>query len=172
MATARRTRGGAEVGLARLLPSGNLAGSLYGIVLVTSVLVTFAGTDEVGYVLAGAIVTAIVFALAHAWAHALARSEEERAPIDRHALLHSLRQEWTIVEAAFPATVVLALAALGLYSPATGLWIAVLLNVALMFVWGAVVRRLAGGSTLQTAAAGLASASLGLVLVVLKIIVH
>ena len=115
--------------------------------LVTSVLVTFAGTDDVGYVLAGAIVTAIVFALAHAWAHALARSEEERAPIDRRALLHSLRQEWTIVEAAFPATVVLALAALGLYSPATGLWIAVLLNVALMFVWGAGVRRLAGGST-------------------------
>ena len=158
--------------LARLLPSGNLAGSLYGIVLVTSVLVTFAGTDEVGFILAGAIVTAVVFALAHAWAHALARSQAARAPIDRHALLHSLRQEWTIVEAAFPATIVLALAAIGLYSPATGLWIAVLVNVALMFVWGAGVRRLAGGTTMQTVAAGFASASLGFVLVVLKIIVH
>jgi hypothetical protein len=158
--------------LARLIPRGNLAGSLYGIVLVTSVLVTFAGTDQVGYILAGAIVTAVVFALAHAWAHALARSQAERAPIDRHALLHSLRQEWTIVEAAFPATIVLALAAIGVYSPATGLWIAVLVNVALMFVWGAGVRRLAGGTSLQTVAAGLASASLGLVLVVLKILVH
>ena len=28
-------RGGAETGLARLLPSGNLAGSLYGIVLLS-----------------------------------------------------------------------------------------------------------------------------------------
>jgi hypothetical protein len=158
--------------LARLLPSGNLAGSLYGIVLVTSVLVTFAGTDEVRYIIAGAIITAVVFALAHAWAHALARSRAERAPIDGLALLHSLRQEWTIVEAAFPATIVLALAGLGVYSPATGLWIAVLVNVALMFVWGAGVRRLAGGTALQTAGAGLASASLGFVLVVLKIIVH
>src|SRR5262245_62015967 len=104
--------------LARLLPRGNLAGSLYGIVLVTSVLVTFAGTDDAGYILAGAIVTSIVFALAHAWARALARSEAERAPVDRHALIHSLREEWTIVEAAFPATIVLALAAIGLYSPA------------------------------------------------------
>ena len=171
MATAQSGKR-AEFALARLLPRGNLAGSLYGIVLVTSVLVTFAGTDQVGYIIAGAVVTAIVFALAHAWAHALASSEATRAPIDRHALRHSLRQEWPIVEAALPATIVLTLAALGVYPAATGLWIAVLLNVALMFVWGAGVRRLAGGTSLQALGAGIASASLGFVLVVLKILVH
>ena len=33
---------------ARLIPDGNLAGSLYGTVLVTSVLATFEGSEPVG----------------------------------------------------------------------------------------------------------------------------
>jgi hypothetical protein len=158
--------------LARLLPRGNITGSLYGIVLVTSILVTFAGTDRVGYIIAGVVVTAGVFALAHAWAHALGGTLATRAPVDRKALRHSLRREWTIVEAAAPSTAVLTLAALGVYSAATGLWIAVLLNVALMFVWGAGLRELSGGNAVQVLGAGFASASLGFLLVLLKIIVH
>jgi hypothetical protein len=157
---------------ARLLPGGNLAGSLYGTVLVTSVLVAFSGSDRAGPIIAAVIVTTVVFALAHAWAHALGRSGAERRPLDRHALRHAVGHEWSIVEAALPAIAVLALAAFGLYTAATGLWIAVLLNVGLLFVWGVGVRRLAGGSSLQALGAGLASAALGLVLVLLKILVH
>lgn len=157
---------------ARLLPGGNLAGSLYGTVLVTSVLVAFSGSDRAGPIIAGVLVTTIVFALAHAWAQALGRSGSERRPLDRHALRHAVAHEWTIVESALPATAVLLLAAFGLYSAETGLWIAVLLNVGLLFVWGVGVRRLSGGTTLQALGAGLASATLGLVLVALKILVH
>ena len=157
---------------ARLLPRGNVTGSLYGIVLVTSILVTFASSEKIGYVIAGTIVTAVVFALAHAWAHALGDTLATRAPVDRHALMHSLRRESAIVEAAAPATIVLILAALGVYSAATGLWIAVLLNVCLMFIWGAGLRELSGGRRLQMLGAGLASASLGFLLVLLKLLVH
>jgi hypothetical protein len=157
---------------ARLIPGGNLAGSLYGTVLVTSVLVAFSGSDRAGPIIAGVLVTTIVFALAHAWAQALGRSGSERQPLDRHAFRHAVAHEWAIVEAAVPATAVLLLAAFGLYSAETGLWIAVLLNVGLLFVWGVGVRRLSGGTTLQALGAGLASATLGLVLVALKILVH
>lgn len=157
---------------ARLIPSGNLAGSLYGTVLVTSVLAAFAGSENVGYVIAAVVVTTSVFALAHAWAHALARSGAARAPLDRHALLGSIGHESPIVEAALPAAAVLLLAALDVYSVETALWIAVLVNVALLFIWGAGLRQLAGGTGLQVLGAGLASASLGLVLVALKVLVH
>jgi hypothetical protein len=157
---------------ARLIPGGNLAGSLYGTVLVTSVLVPFAGAEDVGYVIAAVLVTTSVFALAHAWAHALARSGAARAPLDRHALLRAIGHEFPIVQAALPAAVVLLLAALDVYSVGTALWIAVLANVALLFIWGAGLRQLAGGTGLQVLGGGLASASLGLVLVALKVLVH
>jgi hypothetical protein len=157
---------------ARLIPSGNLAGSLYGLVLVTSVLVALAGSEGVGYVIAAVLVTSAVFAFAHAWAHALARSGAVRAPLDRHLLLRSLGHESSIVEAALPATVVLVPATLDVYSVDTALWIAVLTNVVLLFTWGAGLRQLAGGAGLQVLRAGLASSSLGLVLVVLKLVVH
>jgi hypothetical protein len=156
----------------RLLPGGNLAGSLYGTVLVTSVLVAFNDTERVGLIVAGVLVTTTVFALSHAWARALAACGAERKPLDRHALRHAIGHERTIVEAALPATVVLLLAALDLYSTGTGLWIAVLLNVGLLFVWGVGLRQLSGGTFLQALGAGLASATLGLVLVLLKILVH
>jgi hypothetical protein len=57
-------------------------------------------------------------------------------------------------------------------STETELWIAVLVNVGLLFTWGAGLRQLAGGTSLQALMAGLASASLGLVLIVLKVLVH
>ena len=158
--------------LARLLPTGNLEGRLYGTVLVTSVLVTLRGFEKVGYMVAAVLVTAAVFAFAHAWAHALATSHAAGAPLDRHALLRSLGHEWSMVQAAGPAAAVLLLAALEVYSAKTALWIAVLLNVGLLFVWGAGLRQHGGGTAAQVLAAGAASAALGLVLVLLKVLVH
>ena len=122
--------------------------------------------------IAADFVTAFVFALAHAWSHALARSGAEHTPITRRSMRGSLSHEWPIVESALPAALMLLPAALGIYSVYTGLWLAMSVNVALLFVWGAGLRQLAGGTSLQILASGMATAALGLVLVVLKIIVH
>jgi hypothetical protein len=156
---------------ARVLPRGNLAGSLYGLILVTSVIVTLSGqsVERMGVAL---VVTSAVFALAHAWAHALAEAAAKDAAVDRHHLGVSLAREWPIVEAALPAAILLALAAAGLYSPDTALWIAAGVNVVLLFAWGAGLRELAGGTLAQVLAAGMSTASLGLVLVALKVLVH
>ena len=156
----------------RLIPGGNVAGTLYGTVLVTSVLATFEGTEPAGWVIAADFVTAFVFALAHAWAHAMARSVDERTPVGLRSFRHSLTHEWPIVESALPAALALVPAVLGIYSVSTGLWVAVSVNVALLFVWGAGLRQLAGGTSRQIFAAGLASALLGFVLVLLKLLVH
>jgi|SRR5215207_1599423 len=163
---------GPPTGLVRLLPRGNLAGSLYGLILVTSVMATLEQNEErVGLMIAALLITALVFALAHAWAHALDAAAKARRPLDRRMLASGLRHEWPIVQAAFPASIVLALAATDLYTVATGLWIATGVNVGSLFVWGAVLRDIAGGTLRQALLAGLSSASLGLLLVLLKIVV-
>jgi hypothetical protein len=77
-----------------------------------------------------------------------------------------------MVEAALPAALVLLISAFEVYSTETALWIAVLVNVMLLFVWGLGLRQRAGGTPLRAVGSGLASATLGLVLIVLKVLVH
>jgi hypothetical protein len=163
---------GHTTGLARLLPHGHLAGSIYGLILVTSVMATLEQNEErVGLMVAALLITAGVFALAHAWAHAVEAAGKARMPVDRHLLARGVRHEWPIVQAALPASIVLALAASDLYTVATGLWIATGVNVGLLFIWGVALREAAGGTRGQMLLAGLSSAALGLLLALLKVIV-
>jgi hypothetical protein len=159
-------------GLTRVLPRGNLAGSLYGLILVTSVLATLEQNEErVGLMIVALVVTTTVFAMAHAWAHALDAAAKARMPVDRHHLAEGVRHEWPIVQSAVPASIVLALAASDVLTVGTALWIATGVNVGLLFVWGAGLRQVAGGSLGQVLLAGVSSAALGLLLVLLKVIV-
>jgi hypothetical protein len=80
-------------------------------------------------------VTALVFALAHAWSTALARSAEDRQALSPGHVLDGIRHEWPMVEAVAPTLVALALAALDAYSVNTGLWVAIIANTVLLFVW-------------------------------------
>jgi hypothetical protein len=133
--TSRDATSGPQPPLARLVPDGNLAGSLYGTVLVTSVLATFEGSEQVGLIITAVFVTTLIFELAHAWADPLAESGAARRSLDRHrAVDRRARERRTAVHAG--------------------------------------LRQLAGGTSLQALMAGLASASLGLVLIVLKVLVH
>jgi hypothetical protein len=160
------------VRLARLLPPDELAASIYGTILVTSVLATLAEGELPAWALPIAVlVTALVFALAHAWALALERFAKTGEPLTR-SIAAGVRHEWPIVEAAVPAALVLLFAALGLYSQSTGLWIAAGVNVMLLFAVGVGLRQHLGGTALQSLLAGIVSAGLGLVFVLLKILVH
>jgi hypothetical protein len=160
-------------GLSRLLPQQNLAASVYGTVLVSSVIVGLAGTElTTGKMMAAVAVTALVFALAHAWATALARSANDRQALSPSHLLDGIRHEWPMVEAVAPALLALGLAALGVYSVKAGLWVAIIANTVLLFAWGAILRHRAVGTRTQFLLAGLTTAMLGLALVVLKAFVH
>ena len=160
-------------GVSRLLPRENLAASVYGTILVSSVIVGLAQTEfSAPMMMAAVTVTALVFALAHAWSTALARTAEDRQALSARHLLDGIRHEWPMVEAVGPALVALALAVVGVYSAKAGLWVAILTSTALLFVWGAVLRHRAAGTAVQCLAAGLTTASLGLVLVLLKALLH
>jgi hypothetical protein len=159
--------------LRRLLPQRNLAASVYGTVLVSSVIVGIGRTGfTAGQMMATLAVTALVFALAHAWSNALARSASDREALAVDHVLDAIRHEWPMVTAVAPALVALTLAALGTYTAKTGLWIAMIANTVLLFCWGAILRHRTGGSSFEWLMAGLTTATLGLVLVALKALVH
>ncbi len=158
--------------LSRLLPTGNLAATLYGTILVTSVIATLPTEIPPGYAIAALVVTAFVFALAHSWADAMKACVEEGSPLTVRHLLRTFAQEWPIVRAAFPSVLALVPAVLGLYTVATGFWVATVINVVLLFVWGVEMRRLAGGTVVQIAVSGLFSAGFGVLLAVMKVVVH
>jgi hypothetical protein len=161
------------VGLGRLLPRENLPASVYGTVLVSSVIVGLGqAEDSAGWMMATVTVTALVFSLAHGWANALGRSATDRQPMSLELLLEGIRYEWPMAEAVMPALVALGLAALDVYSIQTGLWVAIVANTVLLFVWGARLRQRAEGTPVQIFVAGLMTSTLGLVLVVLKAVVH
>jgi hypothetical protein len=156
-----------------LLPHPNLAASVYGTVLVSSVIVGLGPTELAAVRMMIAIAaTAIVFALAHAWSTALARSAAHEEALTPRHVADAIRHEWAMVEATAPALIALGLAALGVYSTRTGLWVAIIANTFLLFVWGAILRHRAEGTPLELLAAGLTTAFLGLLLVLLKVLVH
>ena len=149
-------------GLWRLLPRENLSASVYGTILVSSVIVGLAGTDlTAGAMMAALAVTALVFALAHAWSGALARSADDRQALSVGHVLDGIRHEWPMVEAVTPALLALGLAALEVYSESTGLWIAIIANTVLLFAWGAILRHRAAGNALQFIGAGLDDRDVG-----------
>jgi hypothetical protein len=157
----------------RLLPEGDIAAGLYGTVLVGSVLVGLADEEESAEeVIAAVVVTAFVFALAHAWAIGLAQSSALGSPFGMRVWAAGIRHEWPMVQAAFPASAALFLATVGVYSVETGVDVAFWLNVAVLFGWAAILRRSTGGTLSQALRAGLGGAALGLLLVLLKVVVH
>jgi hypothetical protein len=142
-------------------------------VLVTAVLV---GVSEGGYSIgemeSAVLVTAAVFATAHAWALAMASSAESRQPFRLRSFGRWMVEEWAMVRVATPTVIALGLAWAGAYSTDTGVTLAIGANLALLFVWGAALDRRAGSAPLHVAWAGTASAALGALLVVLKVLVH
>jgi hypothetical protein len=89
--------------VSRLLPQQNLAASVYGTILVSSVIVGLAQTNlSAGLMMAAVAVTALVFALAHAWSMALARRAEDRQALSPGHVFDGIRHEWPMVEAVGP----------------------------------------------------------------------
>ena len=71
----------------------------------------------------------------------------------------------------WPALLALVPAALGVYSAHAGLWVAIVANTVLLFAWGTILRHRAAGTPAQPVA-GLTTARTGLVLVLLKALLH
>ncbi len=151
----------------------DLAGSVYGTILASAIVLAlgYKGGNAL-VMIAALLVTELIFTFAHAWSEVLtagaARGRFPSAPDVRSAMLH----EWPVLQATWPAILALSLAALGVYSTDTGVNVALVANAAVLFIWGLALARMQGAPTLLAVAAGSLTCALGLVLVILKVLVH
>ena len=94
----------------------NLAGAIYGTILVTSVVAAADSSDAIWRSLGIVEVTVLVFWLAHVYAHALAWSLDSNEPFSRRGLRPVARKEWPLLQAAVVPTIALVAGGIGLIS--------------------------------------------------------
>lgn len=148
----------------------NLAGAVYGAILVTSVIAAASAEKglSLGLLVLTVAVTILVFWLAHVYARALAHSVTAGTRITWPELRGLATHEWPLLQAALPSIAFLVLGWLGLFERPAALWLAVGSGVAMLVAWGFVYARAEGLGPAGTALAVSINAAFGLAVVALK----
>ena len=146
----------------------NLAGGIYGTILVTSIVAAADSSTTIWRSLGIVEVTMVVFWLAHVYAGALAWSIDGNEPFSRREIRRVAGGEWPLLQAAVVPSAALLAGALGLIRPQTAYWIAIGYGVAALIWWGLVFARKEGLGRRATIAVVVVNASFGLIIVVLK----
>lgn len=149
---------------------GDFASAIYGTILAASLLMAVPGGPL--QIMASVIITAVVFWLAHvhvALMRGVARTGEHVTwPTARVALI----EEWPLAQASISPAAPMLLAAIGLIGVDGARWIGIAICVVSLVAWGIVVSRRANLGRQATARTIAINVTLGLTLVVLKVIVH
>ena len=146
----------------------NLAGGIYGTILVTSVIAAADASDAIWRSLGIVEITVIVFWLAHVYAGALAWSIDSDEPFSRREVRRIAGREWPLLQAAVVPSLALIAGGVGLIASRTAYWIAIGYGVAALVWWGLLYARKEGLGRGATLAVVLVNASFGLCIVVLK----
>lgn len=146
----------------------NLAGAIYGTILVTSIIAAADSSDAIWQSLGIVEVTVAVFWLAHVYAHALAWSLDGNEKFSRRGLRPIARKEWPLLQAAVVPSLALLAGGFGLIATQTAYWIAIGYGVVMLISWGLIFARQERLSRLATCAVVLANAFFGLAIVLLK----
>ena len=146
----------------------NLAGGIYGTILVTSVVAAADGSVAIWRSLGIVEVTVIVFWLAHVYAHALAWRLDSDEKLSRSGLQRIVGQEWPLLQAAIVPSLALLAGGLGLIATRSAYWIAIGFGVVTLVWWGLVFARKEQLSRMATVLVVIVNASFGLCIVALK----
>ncbi len=151
-------------------PSGDAASAIYGTILAASLLIAIDGGPM--QIVLGMVATAVVFWLAHAHVGLIRGVVREQHHVTARDVRATLRQEWPLAQASLSPAAPMLLAWLGLIGVDTARSLGVAICMLGLLAWGIVISRAAGlgrRGTLLTIGINL---GLGLVLVVLKYLVH
>lgn len=148
--------------------------AIYGTILVTALVAALSANEGWGawQILVAVVVTMVVFWTAHVYAEVLAQRLAIGRGLTWPEVRHSFGDELPMVAAAAPAAVALLGAAVGLYSRGSGTWLAVGFGVAALFAYGLLLGARERASAPRTLVTALVTGSFGLVIVVLKALVH
>ncbi len=151
----------------------NYAGAIYGTILSMAVISTASKDPTIGPIaIAGwAAATAVVFWIAHVYASIVAAGFARPAEAGK-LLKQAMRREWPLVQGSLIPAAAMLLAPLGLVDTDAATYVAVGVGVLILFAAGLAIgtrEELSWGRRLMI---GAINASIGLLIVALKIFVH
>jgi hypothetical protein len=152
----------------------NVGNAIYGLILATSVIAVsreYSG-DNAGITAVTVTVTAGVFWLAHIYAEVLAVEVDGRHMPTRREIRGVVGREWPMVQAAILPTLVLLLGPLDVAADTTAQDAALAVCLVELGLTGIAAARVAGARGALVVASGVISLSLGVAVIVLKVLVH
>jgi hypothetical protein len=151
----------------------NVAGAIYGQILVTSFVAALSEVVDVdaGEIFASLLVTMLVFWLAHVYADAVEQRLEREDPLTWREVWSIARYEWPGLQAAVPALVAVGLGWAGALSTLTAVRLALGLGIVALLAWG-VIARASRLSVLATLGSVALNGAFGLGIVTLKLYVE
>jgi hypothetical protein len=155
--------------------SGSATQGVYGLILATTVIAVSretASSPDAGGTAAAVMVVAVVFWFAHAYANLLGVAVSEERRLTRGDVADALRQNWSLVEVAFPLALLLALGAIGVISDRSALVAATVIALVELTAAGGYAAVRQGAGPLGTIFSAVIALALGAVVVLLKALVH
>ena len=154
--------------------SGSASEAVYGLILALSVIAVTqrSGAPDAGLVAVDVLVTAIVFWVAHAYAQVLGSDVSRERRSTRAEIAQALREDWSLVEVVIPLVAALALGAAEVipdHAAIVAASVIALAELASAAGYAAIKTGASAGGAIVSAAAALV---LGLVIVLLKVVVH
>jgi len=155
--------------LARL--AANPSGAIYGTIVATSVVAAGAHDTSPGKLALATAMTVLVFWLAHIYAQVLQRGlHDQRHHAD--VIRTTVVEELAMVQAPGLSILILALGAMSWIDDRLAINLALANGVAQLLLWGIAVARQLGLSWSAALVAGLVDASLGVLIIMLKALLH
>lgn len=171
----RRDDAAGEDPLPYLFRGRDAASAIYGLVIAMSVVAAFgqeARPDPLE-VLITVVTSSMVFWAAHAYANLLGERIQARHPATWARRRAMLWHSWPIVEAAYPAAVILLLATLSSLRGSVAIDVILGLSLLELAVIGFVAARRGAATTVPAALVSSAfTFALGLAIVILKVLLH
>ena len=152
--------------------SGSATEAVYGLILATSVIAVSYDASDAGRVALAVLVTAVAFWLAHVYAHLLGRGVAEGRGPTRAEIACAVREHWSLVAVVVPLVVVLCLGAIGAIPDRAAIVAATAIALMELAAAGGYAARDRGASPARTLVSAVIALALGLLVVLLKVLVH
>ena len=154
-------------------PAGDYTAAIYGTIVVAGVIAALGHEHVAAGTVAGSVLsTALVFFLAHTWAAGTSERVAAGGHLSRRRMAEIARHEWPMVESAVLPLLPVVLAAAGAWSDQTGIDLALAIVVLQLFAWGLAVGRRTYDRWPAALLSGVVHGAFGVLLVLLKALVH
>lgn len=157
-----------------LRTSGSATEGVYGLILATAVIALSRELDpsDAGRAAVNTLLVALVFWLAHVYAGVLGRAVSDGRSLSGGAISEAMREHWSLVEVAVPLVLVLGLGVIDVVPDRAALTAATALALVELTATGAYAAIEGGAGRLATFVSALTALGLGLLVVLLKVLVH